>query len=307
MENKGSLSHSRSENNGSGNCNGVQSLKRRKIIEQKKVTDQLIEVACAQKDHLSPFPSLRHYNRGGLSLYLQSGRGNKLSCSVKKYIQNLLKINMEGPYGSQWPTEEKVKHREMVSTQARYIFVHEASHANANGKPSKSDAEKTSTTLNKKDPMVAFVHFRFIIEEMIPVLYVYELQIEPRFQGRGLGTFLMELIELIACKNCMGAVVFTVQKANFKALNFYRNRLRYTISSISPSRANSLMAIDASYEILCKAFNEEAKAVLENVPLPFVDKRLCSGISLISSVIEVPNPNHPLHSNGYWIICEPMN
>lgn len=110
------------------------------------------------------------------------------------------KINMEGPYGSQWPTEEKVKHREMVSTQARYIFVHEASHANANGKPSKSDGEKTSTTLNKKDPMVAFVHFRFIIEEMIPVLYVYELQIEPRFQGRGLGTFLMELIELIACK-----------------------------------------------------------------------------------------------------------
>ena len=31
MENKGSLSHSRSENNGSGNCNGVQSLKRRKV------------------------------------------------------------------------------------------------------------------------------------------------------------------------------------------------------------------------------------------------------------------------------------
>lgn len=106
---------------------------------------------------------------------------------------------MEGPYGSQWPTEEKVKHREMVSTQARYIFVHEASNADANGMLSKSDAEKT-IAIDKNDPMVAFVHFRFIIEEMIPVLYVYELQIEPCFRGRGLGTFLMELIELIACK-----------------------------------------------------------------------------------------------------------
>lgn len=107
---------------------------------------------------------------------------------------------MAGPYGSQWPTEEKVKHREMVSTHAHYIFVHEASNANANGMSSKSDAEKITTTLTKKDPVVAFVHFRFILEETIPVLYVYELQIEPRFQGRGLGTFLMELIELIACK-----------------------------------------------------------------------------------------------------------
>ncbi|XP_008448499.2 uncharacterized protein LOC103489882 isoform X2 [Cucumis melo] len=263
MENKGLLSHSRFENNGSGDSNRDQSSKRRKILEQKKVMDQLIDVACAQKDHLSSFPSFHHFNCGGLSLYLQSGHGNKLSHSVKKYVQNLLKINMAGPYGSQWPTEEKVKHREMVSTHAHYIFVHETSNANANGMSSKSDAEKTTTTLNKKDPVVAFVHFRFILEETIPVLYVYELQIEPRFQGRGLGTFLMELIELIACKNCMGAVVFTVQKANSKALNFYQSKLRYTISSISPSRVNLSMAVETSYEILCKAFNEDAKAVLE--------------------------------------------
>ncbi|XP_022137332.1 N-alpha-acetyltransferase 40 isoform X2 [Momordica charantia] len=226
MEKKGSLSHRCSKNNGSSDPNREQSLKRRKILEQKRIADQLVDVACSEKDHLSPFPSFQHYNHDGLSLCLQSGRGNKLSYSVKKYIQKLLKINMEGPYGSQWPTEEKVKYREIVSTQARYIFVHESSNASANGVPSKSDAEKTTTTSNKKDLMVAFVHFRFIVEEMIPVLYVYELQIEPRFQGRGLGTFLMDLVELIARKNCMGAVVFTVQKANSKALNFYKSKLR---------------------------------------------------------------------------------
>jgi hypothetical protein len=30
---------------------------------------------------------------------------------------------MEEPYGAEWPLEEKVKRREMVVPEARYIFV----------------------------------------------------------------------------------------------------------------------------------------------------------------------------------------
>jgi GNAT superfamily N-acetyltransferase len=48
--------------------------------------------------------------------------------------------------------------------------------------------------------LVGFVHYRFVLEEDVPVLYVYELQLESRVQGKGLGKFLMELIELIAQK-----------------------------------------------------------------------------------------------------------
>nr|GEU55306.1 N-alpha-acetyltransferase 40 [Tanacetum cinerariifolium] len=157
---------------------------------------------------------------------------------------------MEGPFGAEWPEEEKEKRREMSSPEALYIFVYNAS----------------STPDNAKASMIGFVHYRFTTEEEIPVLYVYELQLEPAYQGKGLGKFLMQLVEQIACKNSMGAVVLTVQKQNTSAVNFYLNKLRYNISAISPSKVYQLMGIigeEKSYEILCKTFDHEAKAVLE--------------------------------------------
>lgn len=108
---------------------------------------------------------------------------------------------MEGPYGSDWKVEEKVKRREMVAPEARYIFVHEVANSNANEMTMMLTSEKSSTScLGNGGPMVGFVQYRFIVEEEIPVLYVYELQLEPRVQGKGLGKFLMQLIELIADK-----------------------------------------------------------------------------------------------------------
>lgn len=91
---------------------------------------------------------------------------------------------MEGAYGPEWVSEEKVKRREMAAPEARYIFIYESSKSPETGQSS----------------MVGFVNYRFTVEEETPVLYVYELQIESRVQGKGLGNFLMCLIELIAQK-----------------------------------------------------------------------------------------------------------
>lgn len=108
---------------------------------------------------------------------------------------------MERVYGSEWQAEEKVKRKEMVSPEARYIFVYETVDSDAN-QISESVRERGSQTVcpSDKDAIVGFVHFRFTLEEEVPVLYVYELQLEPRVQGKGLGNFLMQLIELIACE-----------------------------------------------------------------------------------------------------------
>ncbi|CAI0551774.1 unnamed protein product [Linum tenue] len=222
--------------------------KRQEVLERKKKIDKLIQTASSEHDHLSSFPPFRRFDRNGLCVALESGNGDKLSAVLKQYIQNLLKANMEGPFGEEWPEEEKVKRREMVSPEARYIFVKEES--------PEADNDKTAA-------FVGFVHFRFTLEEEIPVLYVYEIQLESRVQGKGLGKFLMQLVELIARKSCMSAVVLTVQKANVAAMNFYTSKLRYTISSISPSRVDPLMGAEKSYEILCKAFDREAKVALE--------------------------------------------
>ncbi|KAF6154397.1 hypothetical protein GIB67_028289 [Kingdonia uniflora] len=62
----------------------------------------------------------------GMSVYLELGSSGWLSSHMKRYIQNLLmviEVNMEGPYGLEWLTEEKVKHKEMVAPEARYLFV----------------------------------------------------------------------------------------------------------------------------------------------------------------------------------------
>ena len=108
---------------------------------------------------------------------------------------------MEGPYGSEWPTEKKMKCREMVAPEARYIFVHSFPDSGTNEMTKSLANGKTSNTITgDRATIVGFVQYRFTIEEDLPVLYVYELQLEPHLQGKGLGRFLMQLIELIACK-----------------------------------------------------------------------------------------------------------
>ncbi|CAM0943829.1 unnamed protein product [Alopecurus aequalis] len=248
----------------SGSAERIQS--RKEILGRKKAIKELIRKAVAVKDHLAQFPDFHKYERRGISVYLESAHGNQLPLSTRKYIQNLLKVNMEGPYGSEWPSEEKIKRREMVAPEAQYILVWQCATDCIAKNSRKQDAGVECThgacTGNRGNRLLGFVHYRFVDEEDVPVVYVYELQLESSAQGKGLGKFLMQLIELIACKSQMGAVMLTVQKSNMEAMTFYNN-LGYVISSTSPSRVNPLISIGKSYEILCKTFEAEAMCKLE--------------------------------------------
>lgn len=55
------------------------------------------------------------------------------------------------------------------------------------------------------------------------VIFSYELQLEPIVQRKGLGKFMMQILELVAFKNNMRKVVLTILKQNpsskfFKAI-----------------------------------------------------------------------------------------
>lgn len=114
---------------------------------------------------------------------------------------------MEGPYGpEEWPAEEKSKRREMVSPDARYIFVKQLS---SSSEASPSEASKELLWKSEGDPVVAFVQYRFVVEHDVPALYVYEIQVEQVVQGKGLGKFLMQFLELIARK--VGCLTTTVE------------------------------------------------------------------------------------------------
>ncbi|CAM6113677.1 unnamed protein product [Calypogeia fissa] len=246
-------------------------LKRKEELAKKKATEELVKAAYAKPNIVEEFPAFLKYERSGLSLLLEYGHGEKLSPSLKSYIQRLCKVNMEVPFGEEWPQEEKNKRRDMVSPEARYIFLRQSSGAQNDSKD-ETPAPQSQSGVGKAqglwdgegDPVVAFVQFRFVIDHDVPVLYVYEIQLESCVQRKGLGKFLMQFIELIARKNHMKGILLTVQKKNTGAMAFYNSKLRYIIAAVSPSRWDSLAGADASYEILCKTFDPEAKSILED-------------------------------------------
>ncbi|KAG2622133.1 hypothetical protein PVAP13_3NG282841 [Panicum virgatum] len=214
---------------------------RKEVLERKKAIDELVRKAIAVKDHLAQFPAFHKFQRNGLSVYLESGRGDKLTLPMRKYIQNLLKVNMEEPYGPEWPSEEKIKRQEMVAPEARYIFIKQY-----------SNGFTTECSMNQG--------LFWKTSCLLSMCMSYKWRLLPRAR---LGKFMMQLIEQIACKNQMGAVMLTVQKANTQAMAFY-TKLRYVISSTSPSRVDPQIGLEKSYEILCKTFDWEAKSKLED-------------------------------------------
>lgn len=123
---------------------------------------------------------------------------------------------MERYYGLEWPTEEKVKRREMVMPEARYIFVRQSENNVIIAGTKKSEDELDDGGLmDGQDQLVGFVHYRFVVEEDVPVAYVYELQLDSWAKGKGLGKFLMQLVELIAQKVVISFLILRLSPVFF--------------------------------------------------------------------------------------------
>ncbi|GBG85836.1 hypothetical protein CBR_g40646 [Chara braunii] len=132
------------------------------------------------------------------------------------------------------------------------------------------EKKRLASSSSSKQPdvegVVAFVHFRFVMEEDVEVLYVYELQLVPEIRRKGVGQFLMEIMEQMARKNNMRGVMLTVQKKNTFAWEFYTQKMGYSTDPISPSQVDPYAEPETySYEILSKVFDPEARRHLEDV------------------------------------------
>lgn len=57
------------------------------------------------------------------------------------------------------------------------------------------------------------------------IFFSYELQLEPGVIRRGLGKFMMQILELVAFKNNMRKVVLTVLKNNQNSVFFKKLKL----------------------------------------------------------------------------------
>ncbi|CEF69026.1 N-alpha-acetyltransferase 40 [Strongyloides ratti] len=148
-----------------------------------------------------------------------------LSDEDTEWVFDLFKRNMFGMYQMSidgW--NETQKRQELFATTSRYVI------AKVEGKN------------------CGYVHYRFDIDGGLPVLYLYEIQIETNMQNKGLGGLLLSMLEKTAKNLDMKKVVCTVFAFNSQSLAFFHKN-NYTTDETCPGADDGV-----DYLILSKKF-----------------------------------------------------
>jgi ribosomal protein S18 acetylase RimI-like enzyme len=176
--------------------------KNRKLIEQAKnlSSSDLYNILDNSNIHLSNNYHIEFYH------------AIHLSNEYQKQIIDLFENNMKDFYQqSNDGYNPNEKQKELFSNQSRYLII-----------------------LSEHD-LIAFAHFRFDIDYGNRVLYLYELQVNMKYQGQGLGTTIIEQLKILCQKTQMIKIVLTVQKFNQKAIDFYIKKCQFHIDFTNPS------------------------------------------------------------------------
>lgn len=113
-------------------------------------------------------------------------------------------------------------------------------------------------------PIDGFLSFMFTYEDGIDVIYCYELHLQERYQGKGLGKCLMRLMEDIGKKAGVKKAMLTVFRANEAARGFYKT-LGYEEDAFSPrpKRLRGGVVKESDYIILSKTLVDDTRQTLE--------------------------------------------
>nr|CAD7393717.1 unnamed protein product [Timema cristinae] len=211
------------------------------------VSQDLVNKANNQEDPLLAFPVFRKFDKNDLTVTLECKRSQNVDPAILDWAFQLLKENMQAYYEDcEWGWSDKEKREEMVDDMA-WLLV----------------AQRTSD-----DQPVAFSLFRFDLDYGDEVLYCalvptmsehfdqsqelhhckvqlieamrsvllptsYELQLCQDVRRKGLGKFMLQLLELLAFSVHMKKVILTVLKHNPEAVAFF-TALNYKVDETSP-------------------------------------------------------------------------
>jgi hypothetical protein len=193
---------------------------------------QVLACANSVNDFLEDFSPFSSYDlkQAGTTVRLRSLPACRLDVSERTQIERLFCTNMQRLYEqSSWGFNIEKKRMELFHAHARFLIV---------------SMDETP------DVIEAFLHFRFIEDEGVEVVYVYEIQVGEKVQRNGMGKRLMQLLILIGRKYHMKFVMLTVFKANTAAMSFYMKTMGFDIDETSPSLNGNP---NESYEILSKS------------------------------------------------------
>ncbi|XP_022363032.1 N-alpha-acetyltransferase 40 isoform X1 [Enhydra lutris kenyoni] len=206
--------------------------KKQKRLEERAAMDAVcakVDAANRLGDPLEAFPVFKKYDRNGLNVSIECKRVSGLEPATVAWAFDLTKTNMQTMYEqSEWGWKDREKREEMTDDRAWYLIAWESSSV-----------------------PVAFSHFRFDVECGDEVLYCYEVQLESKVRRKGLGKFLIQILQLMANSTQMKKVMLTVFKHNHGAYQFFREALQFEIDDSSPSMSGCC-GEDCSYEILSR-------------------------------------------------------
>jgi len=214
--------------------------KKERLEMQKKVDARIkfVNEANKQEDPLAALPSFKVFSKNGMTLNLSTMRVKDLDTKEKNDVVDLLICNMKSLYEqSNWGWNEKNKRAEMLEDAAWYLLAKDEDGA-----------------------ICGFSHFRYDMDYDDEVLYVYEIQIDQAYQRKGLGKFMMQVLEMLAFKADMRKIMLTVLKHNESATKFFKSQLKFEIDETNPAedvqwneKYSDIEQVD--YEILSK-FNK---------------------------------------------------
>ncbi|XP_071962964.1 N-alpha-acetyltransferase 40-like [Antedon mediterranea] len=210
---------------------GKEKKMKRKEEQARYASSMLVvEAANALEDPMAELKAFKNYERNGLSLVLEVQKVSNLDKNTVDWAFSVLKANMEALYEkSQGGWRERDKREEITHEKSWFLLAK-----------------------NLDGDYVGFSHFRFDMDFDEEVLYCYEIQLERKVQRKGLGKFMMQILELMANKTKMSKVVLTVFKENRVANKFYLETLKYAVDETSPSVFDPMSPDLYDYEILSK-------------------------------------------------------
>jgi len=149
---------------------------------------------------------------------------HECSEEVKDCVFSLVEANMKELYeASNWGWNESQKRKELQGKTSQYLLVKD-----------------------QNSKIKGLVHYRFDLDFGAAVMYCYEIQLEEDVQRKGIGGYLMTILQKLAERFKMKKVVLTVLKHNTQALGFYQKKLQFRMDSTNPKEN------DVDYVILSK-------------------------------------------------------
>lgn len=170
-------------------------LAKHRILKEQEMKNKIKKAYDRGEEIFLEWKAFNVFQRNGLDLKLRFFKSKDLSPEISQWMFLVTKKNMKKIYEETIGWNDSDKKKEFKESEALFIVAFE-----------QSETQKEEW----KTP-VAFVHFRFEIELEKLCLYCWEIQVIEKVQRKGLGKFLMQIIELIARKNEMDWLLLTCQ------------------------------------------------------------------------------------------------